>query len=387
MTAWLSLLWSLLWAPLWLLVLHPLWRRNKQHGLWVIGGHRGRLYADNASEVERSARARGKTTLFLANRPLVARLFEDGVPAALRNSWRARRAISQAEALIYSHGEDDLDLCALLLRGRTAPRIYLNHSLNFLKAGGVTDPRWNTGGPLVRAVRSFLLTDCDVVLAASEAEAVTLKQAYPMHNVRLGGGAHLDAWQRAGSSPAKRRIYWFPTFRESGAAKAELQRVMSELFYSKGLAAWLQREGYEFFVGTHINRETQGVQTPPSPFVLRSPHQLVQDVAAAELLISDYSGIVFDYLLLGRPQIHFTFDLDDYLSKRALFTSHRDLKFGLQVQTVNELVQALVSGAWRDEALTLAARAERNRCLPPGEEDFASRSVHAISSFLSEKSP
>src|SRR5690606_10153017 len=145
-------------------------RHRQQAGLWVIGGHRGRLYADNSSEVERAARAQKRHIVWIANSPLAESLRAHGVVALPRHSWAARRAISTAQVLIYSHGEDDLDLLMLLLRGRSALRVYLGHSLSLLKAGGVLDPIMARGGQILGSARRFLMTDCEVILAASEAE-------------------------------------------------------------------------------------------------------------------------------------------------------------------------------------------------------------------------
>jgi CDP-glycerol glycerophosphotransferase (TagB/SpsB family) len=112
---------------------------------------------------------------------------------------------------------------------------------------------------------------------------------------------------------------------------------------------------------------------------------LVEDASQSELLISDYSGIVYDFLLLERPQVHFVFDLNDYLSRRALFTRHRDMHFALQVESLDELLDCLTSEAWRSPDLVEAARRERERCLPERTTDFAQRSVEAIDGLLQER--
>lgn len=380
----LRVVWSIVWSPLWILVLHPWWRWRERSTTWVIGGHRGRLYADNASEVERAARETGERTLFIANAPLLSLLRQRGVPAVRRHSWAARRAISTARVLIYSHGEDDLDLMASLVRGRSCLRVYLNHSLNFLKAGGVTDPHWNRGGFVARALRRWLLTDSDVILAASPAEIDTLRAAYPKRSVRLGGGAHLEAWRREATHPPVRRLYWFPTFRDTRAANQRLAEVISEVTSSDALRAWLIEHHYELFIGTHVNLAQRGLPQLSPPFFARSPRDLVSDVAASEVLVSDYSGIIFDYLLLERPQVHFAFDRDDYLKRRALFTGPEDMPFALHVDTLEGLVDTITSEAFRDERLLEAARKARAHYLPNESGDFAKASVRAIEELLVE---
>lgn len=385
MIARLALIWSLLWAPLWLFVLHPLWRRNKDEKLWVIGGHRGRLYADNSREVERAARAQGKRVVWVANAPLTRSLRAQGVVTLSRHSWAARRAISTAQVLIYSHGEDDLDLLMLLMRGRSATRVYLGHSLSLLKAGGVLDPTLDRSGPLLGAVRRYFMTDCEMILAASELEREALRRQYPKPEIRLGGGAHLQAWRDAARRGPGPRIYWFPTFRDSKEANKGLSKVISQVCASPELKTYLLSQGLELYVGTHIN--IAGGERPKlePPFYLRSPQQLVEEVAQSQLLISDYSGVVFDYLLLERPEILFAFDLKDYLTRRSLLTDYENLPFALFPKTAVELIEMLVTDAWRSPSLVRAASSERRRALPPVKDEFAQASVRAIDDFLKEK--
>lgn len=385
MTSRLLIVWSILWAPLWLLVLHPIWRRVSVRERWVIGGHRGRLYADNSSEVERAARTMGIDVVWIANEPLSSTLKERGIDSLARGSWGARRAISTARVLIYSHGEDDLDLLLLLLRRRTAPRVYLGHSLSLLKAGGVLDPPYRRAGALRRLAIRTLMTDSDVILAASDPERQTLVKQYPGRLVRLGGGAHLQAWVKAARRPQMNRIYWFPTFRDTGRANRRLASMIERVASSERLRSFLTERGAEMYIGTHINLGPSRLQVQP-PFFVRSSRDLVTEVATSQVLVSDYSGVMFDFLLTERPQIFFPFDLKDYLSRRALLTAPEEMRFALRVDSAEQLVDALVSQAYDDEHLRAATKAERLRCLPRGKDNFAEASVHAIRDFLSEGS-
>jgi hypothetical protein len=379
-----STAWSLLSGLVWVAVLHPIWRlrSHTQPRHWVVGGHRGRLYGDNAAGVEGEARRQGKRVFWIANRNAAASIRRQGANVLIRGSWAARRAISQAQALIYSHGEDDLDLVMLLLRGRTATRIYLGHCLSLLKAGGVADPVLERASAPLRWLKTWLLTRWDFVLCASHEELANLARTYPMNRgFRLGGGAHLDAWQKDADKAPLRRIYWFPTFRDTAKDADRLQAVIREVTQSKILHEWLREHDYEFLLGTHINSQENRPDLVP-PMRTASLTQLVDDIRSSELLISDYSGVLFDFLLLERPQILFAFDLDDYLRHRHLYLDYTTLKFGLHPKTAAELVEVIVSGAWRSEVLQRAAKERRAQSLPPPAESFAAQSVRAIEELV-----
>jgi len=374
--------WSLCWGLAWVTFLHPLWKRKSEQPLWVIGGHRGRHYGDNSAAVEAEARRQGKTVIWIANRELVGSLRSRGLTVLPRQSFRARRAISAASVLIYSHGEDDLDLQLILLRGRTAPRIYLGHSLSLMKAGGVTEPALSQALAPIRVFRTWLVTRWDFVLCASEEERENFRLCYPMNPIGtghagLGGGAHLDEWQLGAQEEPKKQIYWFPTFRESTLDKTRLEETVAQVVSSPELRVWLMEQGYTFLIGTHINARRPTPEVAP-PFQLAPLSRLVSDVRSSELLISDYSGVLYDFLLLERPQILFAFDFEEYTNKRVLYGDYMARDFALHPRTTRELIQDIVSERWRDPELMAAAKRHRERSLPPRAASYAKISVDEI---------
>lgn len=379
--------WSLIWGVFWIAVLHPYFRRVAPGSHWVIGGHRGRHYGDNSAAVEAEARRQGKQIFWLANPELSGQLGELGVATLVRHSWAARKAISRASLLIYSHGEDDLDLLQILLRGRTAPRIYLDHCMCTLKAGGMTEPTLLAAPWPIRKVREWLLTRWDYVLCASEEVRRNFHECYPMNplskeRARLSGGAHLDEWQKGREFPPKRQIYWFPTFRESAAARARLLATIEAVVSDAHLKTWLEANSYRLFVGTHINSGEKALCLK-EPFVLAQLESLTRDVRESELFISDYSGIVYDFLMLERPQILFAFDLEDYTKRRHLFGRYEDRDFALHPRTAAELIEMVTTEKWRDPKLAERATAHRLRSLPAPTESYAKASVDELGAILS----
>jgi len=60
-----------------------------------------------------------------------------------------------------------------------------------------------------------------------------------------------------------------------------------------------------------------------------------------DILISDYSSVSIDYLLLEKPILFFTPDLEIYNEKRGLYFDIEDISNGLQCSTWKELYNAL----------------------------------------------
>lgn len=71
-----------------------------------------------------------------------------------------------------------------------------------------------------------------------------------------------------------------------------------------------------------------------------------------DALITDYSSVMFDYALTGKPVILFTYDKEQYLSDRGMYFSIDELPF-VQVSTTAELCDCLRDGTYHlsDEGL------------------------------------
>lgn len=62
---------------------------------------------------------------------------------------------------------------------------------------------------------------------------------------------------------------------------------------------------------------------------------------AVDLLITDYSSIVFEYSTLGRPMLFFAYDLDDYTGSRDFYVPFESFVPGRIVRTFPEMLDAI----------------------------------------------
>ena len=79
-----------------------------------------------------------------------------------------------------------------------------------------------------------------------------------------------------------------------------------------------------------------------SDFAFHVP-QVPTDIlmAAADVCISDYSSIVFEYSLLGRPLVFFAYDLDEYDDWRGFYYDYHELTPGPVLKTTGEVLDYL----------------------------------------------
>lgn len=61
----------------------------------------------------------------------------------------------------------------------------------------------------------------------------------------------------------------------------------------------------------------------------------------SSFLITDYSGVYFDYLHLNKPIIHFTYDYDEYKSEFGLYYDFPEFAAGPVVYNFNDLIEEI----------------------------------------------
>lgn len=116
----------------------------------------------------------------------------------------------------------------------------------------------------------------------------------------------------------KKIILYAPTFRESKGIGIH-SWIQEQPF---NLEKWQKKMGENFVLlirGHHIVHEMKGISE--STFVRDfSSYPFLNDLMlVSDILISDYSSIIFDYSILARPIICYTYDYDQYVHDRGVY--------------------------------------------------------------------
>jgi CDP-glycerol glycerophosphotransferase (TagB/SpsB family) len=72
---------------------------------------------------------------------------------------------------------------------------------------------------------------------------------------------------------------------------------------------------------------------------------------AVDLLVTDYSSIVFEFSTQDRPMLFFAFDLDEYVASRDFYVDYRDFVPGRIVRTFEEMLEAIRRDDYEPERL------------------------------------
>jgi len=335
----------------------PARRARSASSPWVISGHKGRIYEDNCRALHEyiTSNTDQEIIWISCSDKLTQELRAKGHVVLTKHSFEARSAILRAPALIYSHGEDDLDNFMILWRKWLGKRFLLWHGLNHLK------------GPLHHRAQ-FFNVDFDWLLASSDTERKKLELIFPDNKsvITLGGGAHLDRFIYAQEQKPDKLILYFPTHRETAQTKQALHHVIKQIGTSEELRRWLRDSGYRFAIGRHINSSYDFSFESDSDVFFVEPDEVLEFLFLSELLISDYSALLSALLLLNRPTIFFPFDLDEYLMRRSLHVEYENFRYGLRVNSFNDLVDLIVSENWRSEQyMNWQKRAELKKAFFP----------------------
>lgn len=119
----------------------------------------------------------------------------------------------------------------------------------------------------------------------------------------------------------KKIITYAPTFR-GGPGKRANFNIRFDL---KKMAEELSDE-YMLILKLHPS-VTKGVKIPKeaTDFVLNLSDDDINNILSiTDILISDYSSVIFDYALLERPMIFFAYDLEDYLQDRGFYYDYKE---------------------------------------------------------------
>jgi CDP-glycerol glycerophosphotransferase len=140
--------------------------------------------------------------------------------------------------------------------------------------------------------------------------------------------------RRLGLAPGSKVVLYAPTYRD-------FDRKNNSVKLNLAQARKILGRDHELLVRAH------SMQAPPVVLDDGFAHDVTTypDMAdlllVADVLITDYSSVMFDFAATGRPMIFFAYDLDRYSSRRGLYFNLRDQAPGPVLSTSGEVLRAV----------------------------------------------
>ena len=148
----------------------------------------------------------------------------------------------------------------------------------------------------------------------------------------------LSIKQRLGLPLDKKVILYAPTFREFSRAR-DGQNALGVPFHFEMWERQLGQE-YVFLVTAHYEVAKLLDSLPDNHFVYNAFKypELNDLIKVSDVLISDYSSIVFDYAIMERPIFCYGYDYENYKSERGFYTDLEKLFSHGVLRTEDELL-------------------------------------------------
>lgn len=230
--------------------------------------------------------------------------------------------------------------------GRRTTVVQVWHAVGALKRFGR-----DTVTPLDEPERTFLHRHYDAVVTTGTASrepwarafGTPIERVLPLGTPRTDFFFDADALARARNRvlaahprlEGKRVIVYAPTFRGRGRGKRP-----AEGFDAPRLRAALGA-GDVLVLKSHPNLDASLVPLQGYDVVVDPAAEMNDLLAAADILITDYSSSIFEWALLRRPLILLVPDLETYERDPGLYVDLRAERVGTLVASMDELVAAV----------------------------------------------
>ncbi|MEG0291413.1 MAG: CDP-glycerol glycerophosphotransferase family protein [Anaerovoracaceae bacterium] len=150
---------------------------------------------------------------------------------------------------------------------------------------------------------------------------------------------------------ATKVIMYAPTFRGNNAKDAYFPVHMLNF---KKLGKFLERINGLMIIKMHpfVNEEFFIPNEYKKYFIDASTYREVNDLLlVSDVLVTDYSSVIYEMSLLKKPMIFYAFDIDTYEKDRGFYEPYKDIIPGEIVKSIDHLIEVLENDQYDDERL------------------------------------
>jgi CDP-glycerol glycerophosphotransferase len=322
-----------------------------KRGLAVFESHMGRQYSDSPryiyeAAVEAGLDRLGMTPVWSHARPRPT-AFPAAARTARRGGWRYHYLLARAEFWVDNQG-----LPRHLTRRKETTYIQTWHGTP-LKRMGFDSPALERANAATRRAHRAMMRRWSVLLAPSEYFVETFVRSYrydgrverhglPRNDLLVRGAD--EAWvlakKRELNLPTDRRLVLYcPTFRDRAR---RLGKEFDIAFDLDTLQEELSSDAF-LMVRTHY---LDAYKMPDRHMTFAADvsrhHDVTELMLVADVLVTDYSSVMFDFANTGRPMVFFAYDLEEYVrDERGTYVDLQDVAPGPIVTDTDGLVAAL----------------------------------------------
>ncbi|MBQ0439802.1 CDP-glycerol glycerophosphotransferase family protein [Providencia rettgeri] len=318
---------------------------GKNNNIWVFGARDGFEYADNSKYLFEWILSKKKNInpyWITRDKNIVGSNFLYFY--SLKTQW----IISRASNAICSHGSNDITL----FLSKKINYILLWHGIPIKKIGIDTNSSTGKNNILWSIIKKILNVKKtpDLFLATSESQKEIFKKAFsiPHSNIFIAQYPRitymLESIKKTYNS--KKYILYAPTFRDNVSPDYySINNIIPNDNILLKINESLQKINYTLLIKPHpyIPIEAEKTKSLSNITLIHKTDDILKYLVSCDVLLTDYSGVFFDFLMLSKPIIFFSPDLNWYLSKnnRGLYYDYENFVPGPIVSTWDEMLTML----------------------------------------------
>jgi CDP-glycerol glycerophosphotransferase (TagB/SpsB family) len=357
----------------------------RQKNLWILSAWSGLKFSDNPKYIylQLSSDKLIEAVWISKSKSLVIEMKQSGLNAIYAYSLRGIFAQTKAGVAIYTHSVESEFIPFLI--SRSVIRVQTWHGMPIKKIGyDAIDSSTKYFFKMLSFFFPYKLDNHDLIIAGSNLDKKIYERVFNIksQNVVVTGYPRNDQLipkKRHKKRNKKIKVIYMPTFR--GLPGSEFPLFKSSGFNFQEADSFFKKHLINFYIKLH---PVQKISDSDLAQILMSKNIHYLDNSDAyeilynfDILVTDFSGIYFDYLLTGNPIIMAPIELKNYLKNdRRLYYSYKSVCIGEPCYTWNSLFFSIQR----------AANNIQNGYTPEGRYKYLRSKFHQyFDSFSSER--
>jgi CDP-glycerol glycerophosphotransferase (TagB/SpsB family) len=389
---------DLLWQWLIYLIvgrLSRLWSRDRR--LWVFGARGGSDFVDNSKYLYLWVTANDpsiRAVWLSKNEAVVETLQKQGYEAYHAHSLRGRLLTLRAGVVFVTQGLRDVHMGSTA--GATLVQLWHGLPLKTI----AWDAEWADQPWPIRRCHQYMANEIDLVTAPSTAAIEPLSSGLGIEPDRfvVTGYPRTDVFSDAVDDAAltvdadlierietqasdSSIVFYLPTYRSDGES-------FVERFDADAVGTALADHEAQLYVKAHPHEPVTNAASHPRIHWLPVSVDPYLVLPHADVLLTDYSSVFFDYLAVDRPIVFFAYDRESYTATRGFYFDYESVTPGEIVTDADAvpaaLADALTAATGGDDPYAVDRQQLRKSfCTAPS--DNASQAVYAaVTALLSD---
>lgn len=337
-------------------IIYPFRKHSfKGRNIWIVGGNAGDLYVDNGRAIYEYLRTKeqkdGVEVFWVAN---ANSLVFDRIPGnvLVKGSIDAYLYFMNAKVVLFSHSIS-ADIVPNLFVVPFINRFHKKVYKVFLNHGTVGFKKRLPMKPKLEKIIEKLIQSYDLNICDSEFEKAIKRDDWKIDDekIKVTGYPRYDKLYDIDDN--SKSILFMPTWRNwirpenTKIEDTEYFENIIGLITNDRLTSYLEEQGMQLSIYIHQLMQAyldnfKKAELSKNVIILPIDADITEELMKAELLITDYSSVAYDFYYMNKPILFFQFDKEEYQQKVGSYVDLDNGLFGQPVYTMNDCVNEII---------------------------------------------